>query len=41
MRDLTPLQQSAEQNHRHLAKWAKRQDTECYRLYDRDILSSR
>ncbi len=37
MRDLTPLINRLNKNHRHLAKWARRQDTECYRLYDRDI----
>ena len=37
MRDLTPFSNRLSKNHRHLAKWAKRQDTECYRLYDRDI----
>lgn len=37
MRDFTPFINRLKKNARHLAKWAKRQNIECYRLYDRDL----
>lgn len=37
MRDFTPFKNRLLKNARHLKKWAKRQQIECYRLYDRDL----
>lgn len=35
--DFQSLQNRLVKNQRHLAKWARRQQISCYRLYDRDI----
>lgn len=32
-----PLKNRIRKNYKHLRKWAKRTNTECFRLYDRDI----
>ena len=37
MRDFTPFINRLKKKARHLAKWAKRQNIECSRLYDRDL----
>lgn len=33
----SPLCNRIRKNYRHLRKWAKRTDTDCFRIYDRDI----
>lgn len=33
----SPLKNRIRKNYRHLRKWAKRTDTDCFRIYDRDI----
>ncbi|WP_079989473.1 class I SAM-dependent methyltransferase [Candidatus Protochlamydia phocaeensis] len=33
----SPLANRLRKNYRHLRKWAKRSNTDCFRLYDRDI----
>jgi 23S rRNA (cytosine1962-C5)-methyltransferase len=37
MSALQDFQNRLAKNHKHFAKWAKRADTEAYRIYDRDI----
>ncbi len=37
MRDIIPFINRLKKNHKHLAKWARRQDVSCYRVYDRDL----
>ena len=37
MSDATSLANRLKKNARHLAKWARREGLEAYRLYDRDI----
>lgn len=33
----SPLKNRIRKNYKHLRKWAKRTDTDCFRIYDRDI----
>ena len=33
----SPFKNRVRKNYRHIRKWAKRSDTDCFRLYDRDI----
>lgn len=33
----SPLKNRIRKNYRHLRKWAKRTETDCFRIYDRDI----
>ena len=33
----SPLKNRIRKNYRHLRKWAKRTETNCFRIYDRDI----
>lgn len=35
--DISPLRNRLLKNSKHWAKWAKRQDISCYRIYDKDI----
>jgi len=33
----SPLANCIRNNYRHIRKWAKRNQTDCFRIYDRDI----
>ena len=33
----SPLKNRIRKNYRHLRKWARRTETDCFRVYDRDI----
>lgn len=35
--EFQPLYNRVRKNHRHLSRWAKREEISCYRLYDRDM----
>ncbi|MFT4702330.1 MAG: 23S rRNA (cytosine1962-C5)-methyltransferase [Bradymonadia bacterium] len=37
MNDPTAFANRLRKNHKHIAKWAKRHDVTCYRIYDRDM----